>query len=374
MKKTLFMIVLVMLLISSQAFAAQFMTYTLKDGGFESSATYSIDVYANTEAPGDSQFALGETFVTLTYNTAVLSAPLLSDADAALQSSYSVGLDPAGLGDGFIQLQISPAGTPDFMITASEVWLARISFAIDPTAACAGETATIAWDDNAIHHKSGTAFLYFSGSDDSALASAPTIGGTPTVSIAAGNSYSFTPTVVDGCGTLAFTIVNPPSWAVFDSGTGELNGSPVLADVGITSDVAIRVTDQNGSWDEMTPFDIEVTAGCAAPVISGTPAALVTAGSTYSFTPTVSNGCGVLTYSVVNLPSWASFDPATGELSGTPAASDAADYTGIEITVTDELLAASTLAAFDIQVSDAGSSSSGGTGGGGGGCFISALR
>ena len=470
MKKPPFVVLLVMLLASSYAFADQFMWYTLKDGGFESSTTYYIDVYANTDAASDPlQFALGDTFVTLTYNAAVLSAPLLSDVNTALQSSYSVGLDSAGLGDGFIQLQISASGTPDFMITASEVWLARISFAIDPTAACGGETAGISWSANPFLFKSGDAAIYKTGSDDSVLASSPTIDGTPTVSIATGNAYSFTPTGVGGCGTLAFTIVNQPSWTGFDTDTGELSGSPALADVGTTSGVVIRVTDQNGSWDELTPFDIEVTASCTAPVISGTPGALVTAGNTYSFTPTASNGCGVLTYSIakppswtgfdthtgklngsptladvgttsgvvirvtdqngswdeltpfdievtasctapvisgtpealvtagntysftpivnngcgvltfsiVNQPSWASFDPVTGGLSGTPATLDAADYSGIEITVTDELNAVSTLAAFDIQVSDSTSSSSGsagGGGGGGGGCFISSLQ
>jgi len=83
-------------------------------------------------------------------------------------------------------------------------------------------------------------------------------------------------------------------------------------------------------------------------------------------------GCRI--HPVANQPSWASFDAATGELSGTPATSDAGVYSDIEISVTDKLLAGSAMAAFDIEVSDAGSSNSGSGGRGGGGCFISALR
>lgn len=379
MRKTPLMIVVVVLLISSQAFADRYIAVTLKNGGFDSSYSYYIDVYANTTPPGDAQFELGDSSLTVIYNDAVLSDPQISDANLTLQSSYTLGVDPAGLGSGFTQLQISPTGTPDFLLTENEVWLVRISFTIDPTAACSGETAGIAWDGNPLHHQSDGAFLLFYGSDDSALASAPIIDGTPAVSIAAGNSYSFTPNVIGGCGTLTYSIVNPPSWAGFDTTTGKLSGIPALANVGVTNDIVIRVTDQNSAWDELDTFDIEVTAGCVAPIISGTPITVIAAGSTYSFTPTVSNGCGLLTYSIVNQPSWASFDAATGELSGTPATSDAGVYSDIEITVFDELNAVSTMAVFDIQVSDAGSSSSnsgsgGSGGGGGGGCFISTLR
>jgi hypothetical protein len=62
----------------------------------------------------------------------------------------------------------------------------------------------------------------------------------------------------------------------------------------------------------------------SAPVITGTPATAVTAGSAYSFIPAASDGDGdTLTFSIVNKPSWASFSTSTGELSGTPVVSDA---------------------------------------------------
>lgn len=51
------------------------------------------------------------------------------------------------------------------------------------------------------------------------------------------------------------------------------------------------------------------------PVISGTPETEVFKQSAYSFTPTASDANGDnLTFSIVNKPSWANFDTATGRL------------------------------------------------------------
>jgi hypothetical protein len=53
--------------------------------------------------------------------------------------------------------------------------------------------------------------------------------------------------------------------------------------------------------------------------ISGTPAAQVTIGSEYDFTPTARDPDGdPLTFTIVNQPAWASFDVNTGRLWGTP--------------------------------------------------------
>jgi hypothetical protein len=72
------------------------------------------------------------------------------------------------------------------------------------------------------------------------------------------------------------------------------------------------------------------TAGTLA--ISGTPPASVTAGTAYLFKPTLTVPSGQ-TYQmwVENLPRWASFNDLSGQLSGTPAATDIGTYTGIRI-------------------------------------------
>jgi hypothetical protein len=89
------------------------------------------------------------------------------------------------------------------------------------------------------------------------------------------------------------------------------------------------------------------------PSISGTPATNVAVGSSYSFTPTASDPNGnMLTFSISGQPSWAQFNTANGQLSGTP--SSAGTYSGIQITVSDGKLTA-TLPAFSITVQPAGS-------------------
>ncbi|WP_308873955.1 putative Ig domain-containing protein [Thiothrix subterranea] len=73
----------------------------------------------------------------------------------------------------------------------------------------------------------------------------PTISGTPGTSVNVGSSYSFTPTAndADASDILTFSITNKPTWATFDTATGQLSGTPVLADVGTTSGIIVSVSD-----------------------------------------------------------------------------------------------------------------------------------
>lgn len=83
--------------------------------------------------------------------------------------------------------------------------------------------------------------------------------------------------------------------------------------------------------------------------ISGTPASTVTAGSPYSFTPTLSAGAVKPAFSITNKPAWASFSLATGSLSGTPTIQDIAITRHIVISVIDGLASAS-LPPVDLSV------------------------
>ncbi|MBV9696234.1 MAG: putative Ig domain-containing protein [Gammaproteobacteria bacterium] len=72
----------------------------------------------------------------------------------------------------------------------------------------------------------------------------------------------------------------------------------------------------------------------ATPTISGHPAASVTAGTAYSFTPTASDPAGhTLSFAVANKPSWASFSSSTGTLSGTPTSAQVGRYPNVVIAV-----------------------------------------
>lgn len=186
---------------------------------------------------------------------------------------------------------------------------------------------------------------------------APVISGSPSTAVQAGTKYVFTPTASDAQNdTLKFSISNKPVWASFSSSTGTLAGTPSGTQTGTYSNISIRVSDGYVS-SYLPAFSITVTAAPSAapvntaPVISGTPATSVAAGSSYSFAPTASDADGnMLAFSVSNKPAWAIFSTATGSLTGTPASTQAGTYSGIAISVSDGI-ATATLPSFSITVS-----------------------
>jgi hypothetical protein len=182
---------------------------------------------------------------------------------------------------------------------------------------------------------------------------APTIAGTPGGTATVARSYSFTPAATDADGdTLTFSIQNKPAWATFTAATGQLSGTPISANIGTYSNIMIAVSDGTDTTS-LAPFSIQVAASAPAnraPTITGTPAATVTAGSAYSFTPVGSDPDGnTLRYSIQNQPSWAQFSTTTGRLSGTPAAANVGTSARITISVTDGT-ATTSLPSFTIQV------------------------
>jgi large repetitive protein len=179
------------------------------------------------------------------------------------------------------------------------------------------------------------------------------ISGSPPTTIAAGKPYAFTPTTNAPAGTtLTFSIQNTPPWASFSTTSGALTGTPSTAQVGTYSNIAISVS--NGSQTAALPaFSITVTNSNSTPTITGNPPTSVNVGSSYSFTPTVTNPAGgTLTFTIQNPPSWASFSATNGALSGTPAAANAGTYSGIVISVSNGTASAS-LPAFTITVNQA---------------------
>ena len=180
---------------------------------------------------------------------------------------------------------------------------------------------------------------------------APTLEGTPATAIQADSTYSFIPTAsdIDTTDTLVFAIVNKPTWATFDTTTGKLSGTPSNADVGTTHGIVISLSDGTKSV-ALPAFDLTVKLTNHTPTIAGTPVTTVNAESSYTFTPTASDSdADTLTFSIVNKPTWASFDTATGTLSGIPANTDAGTMQGIVISVSDGTDSVS-LPAFNLTV------------------------
>ena len=117
--------------------------------------------------------------------------------------------------------------------------------------------------------------------------------------------------------------------------------APALTQItaGAAGDVATVNTISEGSAPSNRP-----------PTISGTPATTATVGAAYSFTPTASDpDGGTLTFAIVNRPSWATFSPTTGRLTGTPATANVGTSANIVISVSDGAASVS-LPAFAITV------------------------
>ncbi|GFO54927.1 hypothetical protein GMSM_19340 [Geomonas sp. Red276] len=124
------------------------------------------------------------------------------------------------------------------------------------------------------------------------------------------------------------------------------NASQVQVPVSSTTTLRFFATDGGGNMSR--PQSLVYTFD-NAPAISGSPLTSAISGVIYSFTPAGSVSSGTITYSIANKPSWASFNSATGTLSGTPAAANVGTYGNIVISATANGLTAS-LAPFSITV------------------------
>lgn len=180
---------------------------------------------------------------------------------------------------------------------------------------------------------------------------APTISGTPPTTWRVNTYYKFAPTASDRetpTRALRFAVANKPSWLSFNIYSGQIYGTPTRT--GTWSNIRFSVTD--GSATTYLPaFTLTVTTNAnRAPLISGSPAASVAAGTAYTFRPTASDpDGGTLGFSIQNRPAWATFSTSTGQLSGTPTASNVGTFSNIVISVSDGRLSVA-LRAFAIEV------------------------
>jgi|GEM_PF-428064 len=118
-----------------------------------------------------------------------------------------------------------------------------------------------------------------------------------------------------------------------------------------------RVKDNGGTADSgidvattSVASVVTVTAVNAEPTISGSPATSVSQGATYLFVPGASDVDGdALVFSIMNKPTWASFDTATGILTGIAVNADVGVTSGIVISVSDGVTSTS-LPAFNLTV------------------------
>jgi hypothetical protein len=97
---------------------------------------------------------------------------------------------------------------------------------------------------------------------------APTISGSAVTSVKPNTAYSFKPTASDPDGdTLSFAIQNKPAWATFNTVTGELTGTPTMAQTGTYKDIVISASDGKATA-QLQAFTITVSEN-ASPAGSG---------------------------------------------------------------------------------------------------------
>ena len=127
---------------------------------------------------------------------------------------------------------------------------------------------------------------------------APMISGTPPTKMEVGQLYSFTPVASDeNHDALTFSIVNKPTWAVFDTKTGKLSGKPTAK--GSFKSIVIKVSDGKLTV-ALAAFSIDAVIN-TAPKITGKPDVSVPPTFTYRFVPAASDADkDTLTFSITN--------------------------------------------------------------------------
>ena len=141
-------------------------------------------------------------------------------------------------------------------------------------------------------------------------------------------------------GTLDFaslTIVSAPSQgSVSDNADGTVTYTPNANSYGSDS-FSYSLADDEGAKSNTATVTITINAVNDAPVLTGTASAMVDEDCSYSFTPMISDNDtdDTLTFSVQNLPTWATFDPVTGAITGTPTNDDVGVARDIIVSVSD---------------------------------------
>ncbi|MBB5207932.1 putative Ig domain-containing protein [Chiayiivirga flava] len=168
----------------------------------------------------------------------------------------------------------------------------------------------------------------------------PTAGTIPPQEAAVDGAFSFDVSgfFADPNGDTLSYSATLPAWASIDPVTGVISGTPTAADVGTTSVTVTATEDHPDGGTADATFDLTVVEGNVAPVAGVIGDTSIEVGQTLALDAGSAfsdpNGDD-LVFSATGLPAWASIDPVTGVISGTPAAGDEGDSV-VTVTATED--------------------------------------
>ena len=152
------------------------------------------------------------------------------------------------------------------------------------------------------------------GSDNKSLVitarTTPRILSALTAEAIVGQPFSYTLTA-SGTAPVTLSASSLPTWASFDAGTGIISGTPTAAG---SPSITLGASNLAGSDSQTLVLTVRTR-----PALTSTLAVDAVVGQAFSYTVTAT-GSAPLTLSADGLPAWASFDAASGVISGTPTA------------------------------------------------------
>ena len=155
-------------------------------------------------------------------------------------------------------------------------------------------------------------------------------------------ALSFTLSSLEGSGSFTYQITDGSNIVSSSAATTISAVTAEITDVDVTNlnegtlTLSVAVSDSAGNEaDDVTTSVIKRYN--IKPVLSGSPITSIDEDAEYSFTPTLTDPdtADTQTFSITNKPSWATFDTATGLLSGTPTDQDVGTTTNVSIQVSD---------------------------------------
>jgi hypothetical protein len=202
---------------------------------------------------------------------------------------------------------------------------------------------------------------------------APRLATIPAQSVNEGSLVTFTAVGSDTdipANTLTYSLLNAPSGATIDPGTGVFNWTPTEAQGPGTFNFTVRVSDGNLTADR--PVTVTVNEVNTAPALAAIPPKTVSEGVQLSFTAAGTDAdipANILTYSLIGAPAGAAINSSTGSFTWTPTEAQGPGSFNFTVRVSDgsltadrtaavtvhEVNTAPTLAAIEAQTVDEGS-------------------